>query len=75
MTTVEAGLNIELNLLCPHCEDYINLMEIEGLNDEGQLLEVACPSKGHWSDSHLNFDIKIDCPDCKKEIHVNGIGW
>lgn len=50
--TVEADLNIELVILCPDCDEWIDLMRIEGLNDEGQLTNEACPGKGNWTDSH-----------------------
>jgi ssDNA-binding Zn-finger/Zn-ribbon topoisomerase 1 len=75
MATVEAALNIELNILCPNCDEYINMMDIERLNNEGELVEAVCPSDEYWSEAHRNFERRIDCPECKKEIHVRGIQW
>ena len=75
--SAEASLSIEINVECPNeeCGDYFDLMKIEGLNDEGQLLSVACPSKGHWSESHEKFNLDIACPACNQKIKIDGIGW
>ena len=29
METVEANLNIELNVTCPHCDDYFDLFDFD----------------------------------------------
>ena len=71
---IEASLSISLYVDCPHCDDYFDLMEIEGINDSGELTRQACPD-GYWSDAHDKFDEKINCPECMKEIHIKGIAW
>lgn len=76
MKTVEASLSIELNVECPHCENYFDLFDYDDgrLNEEGNLIMVSCPD-GSWSEEHDRFHEKIECPDCNKEIQVKGIAW
>ena len=76
MKTVEARLDIELFVECPHCENYFDLFEYKmgRLNEEGGLIMAACPN-GIWNDEHDKFEKKIDCPECNKEIHIKGIAW
>lgn len=72
---VEASLNIEMNVECPHCENYFDLLDIElGLNDEGQMISQACPN-GLWSELHSEFSEDVDCPSCGKEVNIRGIAW
>lgn len=74
--TVEACLCIELNVSCPHCAWYFDLLSgFSELNDEGQLLEFACPSNEHWSIKHAQFKECVDCPQCGEKIFIEGIGW
>ena len=76
MSATQADLIIELNVSCPSCGEYVNLLDPAlGLNDEGQILEQACPSEGHWSDSHANFEQEVKCPMCNHEFLVNEIEW
>ena len=74
MDTVEAILHISVDVECPYCEAYFDLMDHRGLNDEGGIIEKACPN-GSWHEEHKNFEIKTKCPECVKEIHIKGIGW
>jgi ssDNA-binding Zn-finger/Zn-ribbon topoisomerase 1 len=76
VTDLIAKLNIELNVTCPHCDEYFDLMEVEGgrLNDEGHLIKQACPD-GFWSESHDQFEEKVNCPECGFEIDIKGIDW
>jgi DNA-directed RNA polymerase subunit RPC12/RpoP len=73
--TVEASLRIELNVECPHCEAWIDLMDDCGdLNVEGFISRQAMPN-GDWSESHDKFELDIDCPKCSKKIHIKQIAW
>lgn len=74
MKTVEASLSIEVNVECPHCEEYINLMEFGDLNEEGFISMQAVPS-GDWSEPHDNFELDINCNGCGKEINIRRIAW
>jgi len=76
MENVQANLSIELNVSCPHCEDYFDLFELDDgrLNDDGYLMKSACPN-GHWVDEHKKFKEKVKCPECKKYFEVHGIAW
>lgn len=76
MKSVQANLRIELNVTCPHCEEFFDLFELDNgrLNDDGSLMKNACPD-GCWADIHEKFKETITCPECKKSIDINGIAW
>lgn len=65
---------IELMVECPHCNDSFDLFDIDGLNNNGYLTNSACPD-GNWNEAHKDFKITVKCPECEKEIKVNGILW
>jgi len=71
-----ATLNIELNIYCPHCVGYIDLMTHESgrLNEEGSIVRRAVPAKD-WGEEHKSFEEDITCPHCSEEIEVRGIEW
>ena len=73
----EANLTIEMNVTCPHCGSYFDLFEIGNgsLNDDGYLIKKACPQNGYWGDEHKQFKKKVKCPECTKEVHIDGIAW
>lgn len=75
MSETHADLSIELNVTCPHCDEYFDLFEKTDLNDEGGLMGSACPNEGHWVDEHKKFKHKMDCPECGKKIHIEEIWW
>ena len=76
METVQADLNIELNVTCPHCDEYFDLFDIDGgqLNEEGGLIEAACP-EGYWWQEHKKYEEIVQCPECKKDVSIKGIVW
>ena len=81
MKTVGGSLSIDILVNCPHCDNYINILNPKDTdghdhNDEGQILQQACPSKGHWSDEHEKFEIKeVTCSQCKNDFNVEGLDW
>jgi C4-type Zn-finger protein len=69
-------LTIQLNVDCPHCEEYIDLLAHDmGMNDEGEIISQTCPKDGHWTDSHKEFDEEVKCPECGKTFRCEGIDW
>lgn len=76
MHIVQANLKIELNVTCPHCDDYFDLFEIDDgrLNDDGYLMENTCP-EGDWTDAHEEFKETVTCPECKETVGIQGIYW
>lgn len=72
-----AVLSIEVNVSCPICGNYIDLMQIPHLNDEGQVLKQACPTNGnHWIDEHEHFLVEdVPCEECGSEFNVDSLIW
>lgn len=70
--TTVAFLHIEINLLCPYCYSYIDLIGDTNLNEEGSVLKEVVLNNG-LGESHETFERKFNCPECEKGIHVKGI--
>jgi len=80
LKTATAILSIEVNVNCPNCDFYINILDEKDTagfnhNDEGEILNQALPS-GNWVASHDEFKVQnIKCSSCKKDFNVLGIEW
>jgi len=80
---LEARLQINIFVDCPNkdCGWLIDLLDESDTNgcyqnEEGSLLEQACPSEGHWSIEHKKFECNnVVCTQCKTEFNVKGLGW
>lgn len=63
------SLSTNIYVTCPKCEEFIDLFDIEHLNDEGQLWKVINgryfkDDRDSWRDLEMDFD----CPKCKAEL-------
>lgn len=73
MEKVEAHLMIEVNVECPHCDEYLNLFDadkFEHLNEDGYLQRKVVDVFG--ADG---FDEKIECPECEKMFGITEVRW
>jgi len=77
---VSGRLSIEVFVLCPHCNDIINIMDPDDTssydhNDEGNIIRQACPD-GIWIDEHKKFEIEdVECSQCGGLFDVRGLDW
>ncbi len=67
METVEAVLSIEVNVDCPHCASYFDLItHTDDYSDisflANYILNSAC-------------SLTTNCPECEQEINIHGIQW
>ncbi|BDS10838.1 hypothetical protein [Aureispira anguillae] len=69
---VEGTINIEAYIACPHCDTYIDLFEIDRLNDDMQLSKVIANEDNEEQD---NYKEMITCPDCYKKIQIEGLAY
>jgi len=75
-----ASLSVDVFVDCPHCEEFINLMDEKDTsgvqhNDDGNILRQAIPS-GDWTESHRLFSIEdVKCSACGKSFNVKGLEW
>ena len=78
--TVRASLNIEVNCNCPNCDYPINLLDERDtggvdLNEEGFILNQACPD-AIWIDAHKHFSVEdVSCPECSTIFNVKELEW
>jgi len=80
---VDGRLNIEINITCPHCEHYFDLMEDQNLLDDGWLHNLVMPNDNHWSDAcndfskeyYNSFGEDYTCPSCDKIVDIGKIHW
>ena len=71
---VTPTLIINLNVDCPECGNYFDLVNDTNLNEEGWLLDQVLP-EGCWVDEHKNFECSVTCPECSVEFDVHGVNW
>jgi ribosomal protein L32 len=72
MTTTDAQIKIEINVTCPHCDEYINILDenkFPNLNEDGYLIRNALGDTFGYE----NFDETIQCPKCKKSFIAHEI--
>lgn len=72
--TIRPRLSIKLNVTCPKCEYYIDMIEDTDLNEEGWLLDQVLPA-GNWSTEHEKFKCRVTCPECSSDFNVEGVEW
>ena len=72
-TSVE--LNIEMNVECPVCGAYFDLLDGCDSAARCELLDIVCPSEGAWIDSHEKFEREVICLECGADIDVKGVEW
>ena len=75
MKTVKADLLIELNVECPMCGHYFDLLQRPYVNDEGELLRDAITDKSWLVKAEERIECETECPKCATEIHVKGLKW
>ena len=73
--TVEAALVIELNVTCPHCDHYFDLVSETGLNDEGGLFNQVLSDERWKVDASERLSCAVNCPECKQKINIKGVAW
>jgi ssDNA-binding Zn-finger/Zn-ribbon topoisomerase 1 len=74
MEKTDAQIEIEINVTCPHCDEYINILDenkFPNLNEDGYLIRNALGDHFGWKD----FNETIQCPECKKSFVVSHISW
>ena|GEM_PF-4457085 len=59
----EACWTVELNIVCPKCEDYFNYFDTDEYREGGHLdLKYAQPDP--------NANIEITCPECGAKLFI-----
>ena len=80
---VKATMSISIHVDCPNdeCENYIDILDERDTddychNEEGHVLNQACPDDGHWSVAHEKFEVNnVTCSECKQSFNVKGLEW
>lgn len=72
---IEAEFTLHVDIECPYCEHDFNLFDCSEMTDDGMIYNKLMPDDDHWSDAGKNFNKKVDCPDCKKEILISNISY
>ena len=75
MKTAQATLLIELNVSCPYCDYYIELLSETNLNEDGQVLTEAISHEAWKKHSSERINEDVICPKCGKEFNLKGVEW
>ena len=59
-----ASWNIELNVECPHCKTYVNLLDADDFWEDHSF-DLA------EHDTDRTKGVEVFCPECKKEFEVS----
>ena len=62
--TIEATWNLSLNCDCPHCKEWVNLLDYADFWDGARF--VAC----EYSTDRTK-DVNVICPECGEEFTVD----
>lgn len=74
-------LDISIDVICEHCNEMINLLNCDGLTDDGWIYDLVMPKNDHWSGACMDFTkAHIEafgepfyCPKCDKELDIGEI--
>jgi len=69
---VRPTLLIEMNVTCPGCSHYFDLVADTNLNEDGWLLDQVLP-EDTWIDAHAAFECTTICPKCSAEFECEGV--
>ena len=75
MKKADAQISISIDVECPYCEEYFNLLttsEDTWLYEEGYIYTKSF-GYGQWGCN--NFNEKVTCPDCKEQFTVENINY
>ena len=72
MKEANASINLEINVNCIHCDEYIDLLELTEMTDDG-FIYYACLGNEQWGCD--DFNEEVECPQCKKYFKVKTIDW
>jgi DNA-directed RNA polymerase subunit RPC12/RpoP len=69
---VDAQIRLSIEVECPYCDEYIELLQVPRIADDGYIYSKAF-GDNQWGCE--NFNEKITCTDCKKEFTVENINY
>lgn len=72
---VKATLSIELNVTCPYCDHWFDLVSDTDLNDDEWLLDQVIPDHRWYVDADERLGCDATCPECGGDIVVKGVIW
>lgn len=77
MKSVAGFFNIEINVTCPHCSEYINILDVKKvpeLNGGYEFLEIILFTSNFFVGCD-NLDEIVRCHKCKKQFAIGKVTW
>ena len=79
--SVSGSLNISVDVWCPECDLCIDLLNVDGLTDDGWIYDLVMPRNDPWSGACNNFSKEylaafgeeFKCPFCGKVVYIGEI--
>lgn len=71
MKKTNADIILEINVECPHCEEYIHLLDLTEMTDDGYIY-LRCLDE-QWGCK--DFNETIECPGCNKEFIIEDVQY
>lgn len=63
----KAQLWVDVNISCPNCHERFDLMDLDHVNDEGQLWHII----GNWANGvkeAKEINMEVQCPKCLEDF-------
>jgi len=67
MVKATGAIHCQVIIECPHCEEVMDLFDLDTMNDEGHLWKII-ERRLKDRDFGKNLDETIECKDCGKEF-------
>lgn len=82
MNKTRCFLKIEVKFECPHCKEYIDLLQ-SPFTDDGWIYDLVMPNDRPWSGACQDFSKeyentfgeKFECPECGKHVDIGKIEY
>lgn len=72
MKKIDANISISILVECPYCENVIDLMNDQHLQDDGYIYNQLLNNEGFGKE---NWNEQIECNECGKEFIIENVWW
>lgn len=78
VSKITAQLHVSMMFNCPKCDDYLDLFDIDWMNDEGQLWSLINAKykydENPWENLSQDGD-EFECPKCKQLLSLDKLEY
>lgn len=72
MKKVDANLEIHVDVECPYCQEWFDILAESSLDDREEILEAVLDDDSLGCEK---FDKIVECPECHQKFMVEAVIW